>query len=177
MNVSIGFLLATRTEDGLYRESKMAVTVNRFSLSRQDLKVLMSKRKEEAVTAVEKYEGVESIASQLETSLKGGLSGAPQDLEARRAFYGANVLPHNPPKSFLSLCVDAIQDPTLIILIGAAIISIALGVGVEERKVSLAVVYHLMCILDVEKQLNWDLNRLFTYAYCMCVCVCVCFRR
>ena len=121
----------------------MAVPVNRFGLSRLDLKILMSKRKEEAVLAVEKHEGVEAIASQLETNLKEGLSGAPQDLESRRSVYGANVLPHNPPKSFLSLCVDAIQDPTLIILICAAIISIALGVGVEERKVSLALIASL----------------------------------
>ena len=114
----------------------MAIPVNRFGLSRLELKILMSKRKEEAVLAVEKLEGVESIAAQLETNLKEGLRGAPEDLESRRSFYGANVLPHNPPKSFLSLCLDAIQDPTLIILIVAAIISIALGVGVEERKVS-----------------------------------------
>ena len=114
----------------------MAMPVNPFGLSRLELKILMSKRKEEAVLAVEKLEGVESIAAQLETNLKEGLSGAPQDLESRRSFYGANVLPHNPPKSFVSLCFDAIQDPTLIILIVAAIISIALGVGVEERKVS-----------------------------------------
>ena len=116
---------------------KMAMPVSRFGLSRLELKVLMSKRKEEAVAALEKFEGVEAIAQQLETNLKGGLSGAPQDLESRRSFYGANVLPRNPPKSFLSLCLDAIQDPTLIILIAAAIVSIALGVGVEERKVKI----------------------------------------
>ena len=112
------------------------MAVNRFGISRTDLKVLMSKRKDDAAKELDKYEGVESIAEQLETNIKTGLSGAPQDLESRRNFYGINRLPQNPPKSFLALCVDAIQDPTLIILICAAILSIVLGVTVEERKVS-----------------------------------------
>lgn len=109
--------------------------MNRFGLTRLDLKILMSKRKEEAVAALDKHEGVESIAQQLETNLKAGLSTSLQDLESRRSFYGVNQLPQNPPKSFLALCLDAIQDPTLIILICAAILSIVLGVTVEERKV------------------------------------------
>ena len=111
------------------------MAVNRFGLSRLDLKVLMSQRKDDAVKALEKYEGVESIAQHLETNLKAGLNASPQDLESRRAFYGVNQLPQNPPKSFLALCLDAIQDPTLIILTAAAILSIVLGVTVEQRKV------------------------------------------
>ena len=119
------------------KHGKMAEPVSRFGLSRLDLKILMSKRKEEAIEALEKHEGVEAIAQQLETNLKGGLSGSLQDLESRRAFYGTNQLPQNPPKSFLALCFDAVQDPTLIILTCAAILSIVLGVTVEERKVNL----------------------------------------
>ena len=111
------------------------MAVNRFGISRNDLKVLMSQRKDDAVKALEKYEGVEAIAEQLETNLKTGLSASAQDLESRRNFYGVNQLPQNPPKSFLALCLDAIQDPTLIILICAAILSIVLGVTVEQRKV------------------------------------------
>ena len=43
----------------------MALPVNRFGLSRLELKVLMSKRKEEAVEALEKHEGLQAIAQQL----------------------------------------------------------------------------------------------------------------
>ena len=110
------------------------VPVGRFGLSCSELKILMSKRKEDAVQALEKN-SLDWIAQQLETNLKGGLSTSQQDLESRRAFYGVNQLPQNPPKSFLALCLDAIQDPTLIILICAAVLSIVLGVTVEERKV------------------------------------------
>ena len=115
------------------------MAVNRFGISRTDLKVLMSQRKDDAVKALEKYEGVESIAEQLETNTKTGLNASPQDLESRRNFYGVNQLPQNPPKSFLALCLDATQDPTLIILTGAAILSIVLGVTVEQRKVSVLI--------------------------------------
>ena len=111
------------------------MAVNRFGISRNDLKILMSQRKDDAVKALEKYEGVEAIAEQLETNFKTGLSASAQDLESRRNVYGVNQLPQNPPKSFLALCLDAIQDPTLIILICAAILSIVLGVTVEQRKV------------------------------------------
>lgn len=110
--------------------------MNRFGLSRLQLKVLMTRRKGDGVKAIEEHEGIESIAQHLETNLKSGLSTSPQDLESRRSFYGANVLVQNPPKSFFELCLDAIQDPTLIILIGAALISIVLGVTVEVRKVT-----------------------------------------
>ena len=122
-----------------YATWKMAsIPVDRFGLTRLELKVLMSKRKEEAVKALETT-SLECIAQHLETNLKGGLSGSQQDLESRRAFYGTNQLPQNPPKSFLALCFDAVQDPTQIILTCAAILSIVLGVTVEERKVKLSI--------------------------------------
>ena len=123
------------------------MAVNRFGISRNDLKILMSQRKDDAVKALEKYEGVEAIAEQLETNFKTGLSASAQDLESRRNVYGVNQLPQNPPKSFLALCLDAIQDPTLIILICAAILSIVLGVTVEQRKVRASI---LICLSKCE---------------------------
>jgi P-type Ca2+ transporter type 2B len=47
--------------------------------------------------------------------------------------FGSNVIPPKPPKSFLELVWEAIQDVTLIILIVAAIISLLLSfMHVEE---------------------------------------------
>lgn len=56
-----------------------------------------------------------------------GLSGSPKDLEHRREVFGANVIPPKPPKTFLQLVWEALQDVTLIILEVAAIISLALA--------------------------------------------------
>lgn len=41
--------------------------------------------------------------------------------------FGANVIPPKPPKTFLELVWEALQDVTLIILEVAAIISLALA--------------------------------------------------
>lgn len=56
-----------------------------------------------------------------------GLSGEPAVLQTRIQKYGSNIIPPKPPKTFLQLVWEAIQDVTLIILIVAAIISLALS--------------------------------------------------
>ena len=54
-----------------------------------------------------------------------GLDGT--DLSRRRDVFGSNVIPPKPPKTFLQLVWEALQDITLIILIIAAIISLGLS--------------------------------------------------
>ena len=62
-----------------------------------------------------------------------GLTGAAVDTRRRIDVFGSNVIPPKPPKSFLELVWEAIQDVTLIILIVAAAISLALSfMHVEE---------------------------------------------
>jgi len=56
-----------------------------------------------------------------------GLTGATADTRRRLDVFGSNVIPPKPPKSFLELVWEAIQDVTLIILIVAAIISLSLS--------------------------------------------------
>ena len=56
-----------------------------------------------------------------------GLTGAAADVRRRLEVFGSNVIPPKPPKSFLELVWEAIQDVTLIILIVAAAISLALS--------------------------------------------------
>ena len=56
-----------------------------------------------------------------------GLSGSAADLKQRVETFGSNVIPPKPPKSFLMLVWEALQDVTLIILIVAAIISLGLS--------------------------------------------------
>jgi len=56
-----------------------------------------------------------------------GLTGAATDTRRRLDVFGSNVIPPKPPKSFFELVWEAIQDVTLIILIVAAAISLALS--------------------------------------------------
>jgi len=56
-----------------------------------------------------------------------GLTGSAADTRRRLDVFGSNVIPPKPPKSFFELVWEAIQDVTLIILIVAAAISLALS--------------------------------------------------
>lgn len=115
----------------------MAAEESRFGMSKYQLMELMSQRRLDAVNRVREYGGVDGIAKHLETNMKTGIRPTGGEIEDRVNSYGKNVIPPQDPKSFLSLCIDALQDKTLIILIIAAVISIVLGVTVEERKVRL----------------------------------------
>lgn len=112
-----------------------AGATSQFRVSANQLAELMSLRtNEEREQALAEYEGVEGIMGLLEVNLKVGLPQDPHELTRRRTAFGTNVIPATPPKSFLALCFDALQDKTLIILVIAAVISIILGVTVEQRK-------------------------------------------
>ena len=56
-----------------------------------------------------------------------GLSMNQADLEHRRSVFGSNLIPPKKPKTFLELVWEAVQDVTLIVLLVAAIISLALA--------------------------------------------------
>ena len=60
-------------------------------------------------------------------SIFAGLSGTQNDCDLRSKTFGSNVIPPKPPKTFLELVWEALQDVTLIILIIAAFISLGLS--------------------------------------------------
>ena len=106
-----------------------------YNVTAGQLTELMSLRNnDERETALVEYGGADGLIDLLGVNLKTGLPKDPVELDRRRAAFGANVIPDTPPKAFIALCFDAIQDKTLIILMVAAIISIILGVTVEENK-------------------------------------------
>jgi len=56
-----------------------------------------------------------------------GLSDTSGDKQQRAHTFGSNYIPPKPPKTFLQLAWEALQDVTLIILIIAAVISLVLS--------------------------------------------------
>lgn len=56
-----------------------------------------------------------------------GLSGSRDDFEHRQDTFGSNVIPPKPPKTFMQLVWEALQDVTLIILEVAALVSLGLS--------------------------------------------------
>ncbi|KPJ00638.1 Plasma membrane calcium-transporting ATPase 3 [Papilio xuthus] len=55
------------------------------------------------------------------------LSGSKADQQHRREVFGSNLIPPKPPKTFLTLVWEALQDVTLIILEVAAVVSLGLS--------------------------------------------------
>ncbi|UYV72739.1 K02A2.6-like [Cordylochernes scorpioides] len=105
-----------------------AAEMAEFGVSVKELQELMECRGTEAIERVQsEFGGVLELCQRLGTSATDGLSGAAADLERRRRALGANVIPPKPPKTFLTLVWEALQDVTLIILVVAAIISLLLA--------------------------------------------------
>ena len=117
------------------KDTAQAQAAEYYGVSAFQLVELMSLRTlNERQEGLAEYEGVEGLMGMLQVNLKTGLEQDPVELERRRRAFGTNVIPDAPPKSFLALCLDAIQDKTLIILMVAAIASIILAVTVEPNK-------------------------------------------
>ncbi|XP_065351523.1 plasma membrane calcium-transporting ATPase 3 isoform X3 [Cloeon dipterum] len=98
-----------------------------YGVTLKQLRELMEHRGREGVAKLEDFGGVQDICRKLYTSATEGLSGSENDLEHRRETFGSNTIPPKPPKTFLQLIWEALQDVTLIILEIAALVSLGLS--------------------------------------------------
>lgn len=98
-----------------------------YGVTLKQLRELMEHRGREGVAKVEDFGSVTDICRKLYTSPSEGLSGTEADLEHRRETFGSNTIPPKPPKTFLQLIWEALQDVTLIILEIAALVSLGLS--------------------------------------------------
>ncbi|KAK4838265.1 hypothetical protein QYF36_012378 [Acer negundo] len=99
------------------------------------LEQLASITRDHNLSALAHYGGVKGLSDLLKTNLDTGVVGDDTDLSKRRNSFGSNTYPLKKGRSFLRFLWEAWQDLTLIILIVAAIASLALGIkteGVEE---------------------------------------------
>ncbi|KAL9239702.1 hypothetical protein vseg_013999 [Gypsophila vaccaria] len=79
--------------------------------------------------------GVHKVASSLKANLEGGIHGGNEDVLWRKEMYGSNTYTRPPPKGLLYFVWNAFKDPTLIILLVAATLSLGFGIkedGVKE---------------------------------------------
>ncbi|XP_066246916.1 plasma membrane calcium-transporting ATPase 2 isoform X5 [Euwallacea similis] len=98
-----------------------------YGITLKQLRDLMEHREQDGVQRVQDLGGVQEICKKLYTSPSEGLSGSQVDLDHRRETFGSNSIPPKPPKTFLQLVWEALQDITLIILEVAAIVSLGLS--------------------------------------------------
>ncbi|KAF5176309.1 Calcium-transporting atpase [Thalictrum thalictroides] len=78
---------------------------------------------------LKQHGGVEGIAGKVSVSLDDGVS--EKDLPQREQIYGFNRYVEKPSKGFLMFVWEALQDLTLMILMGCAVVSIGVGLATE----------------------------------------------
>ncbi|CAH8539609.1 unnamed protein product [Dicrocoelium dendriticum] len=101
-------------------------TVENFECTVSELQSLMQLRGADAVEVLaKKYNGVAGLCKRLKTVPTNGIS--TREINRRRQVFGTNVIPPTPPKSFLQLMWEALQDVTLIVLMVAAGVSLLLA--------------------------------------------------
>ncbi|KAI4379676.1 hypothetical protein MLD38_005941 [Melastoma candidum] len=110
---------------------KPSVPNGDFGIGQEQL-VLITK--DHNISALEEYDGVHGLADLLMTNLEDGIWGDDSDIQRRRNLFGSNTYPQREGRSFWMFLWDAWQDLTLIILIIAAVASLALGIKTEGIK-------------------------------------------
>ncbi|XP_073127161.1 putative calcium-transporting ATPase 13, plasma membrane-type [Henckelia pumila] len=87
--------------------------------------------KDKSLDHLAKLGGVEGISSSLKTDLQHGITGDLEDISSRSEAFGTNTYQKPPTKSFLHFVWEAFKDPTILILLLCAALS--LGFGIKEN--------------------------------------------
>lgn len=147
---------------------------SRYGVTLKQLRELMEHRGVEGIQKIEDLGGGTEVARKLNTSASAGLNGDRSDLEHRRDVFGSNTIPPKPPKTFIELVWEALQDVTLIILEVAAVVSLALslytpppgsGEGEEDHSTDwiegLAILLAVIIVVLVTAFNDWSKEKQF----------------
>ena len=106
------------------------MSANSFPIQTKELTDMMQSqlKADEQQEYLAKHGHIDGLCKKLRTSTATGLNPNDKaDLDARALQFGRNEIPPKPPKSFIMLMWEALQDTTLIILIVCAVISLGLS--------------------------------------------------
>ncbi|KAF7149783.1 hypothetical protein RHSIM_Rhsim02G0037700 [Rhododendron simsii] len=96
-----------------------------------DQSVLPAIVKQKNLDQLGKYDGVKGLACGLNTNLENGISGDGEDVSRRSEAFGSNTYQRPPAKSLWYFVWEALRDPTILILLVCAALS--LGFGIKEH--------------------------------------------
>ncbi|KAF7806697.1 calcium-transporting ATPase 8, plasma membrane-type-like [Senna tora] len=96
--------------------------------------LLTSFSSDHRIDDLQKCGGVKWLADLLKTNVENGIQGDDADLIKRRNAFGSNNYPRKKGRNFLLFMWDACKDLTLIILMVAAVVLLALGIKSEGSK-------------------------------------------
>ncbi|XP_059448904.1 putative calcium-transporting ATPase 13, plasma membrane-type [Corylus avellana] len=100
-----------------------------------DQNCLIQLVKEKNLDRLQKFGGVDAVASSLHTNAELGIEGDVEDIALRHEAFGSNTYKRPPTKSFFHFIVEAFKDLTIFILLGCATLSLAFGIkehGIKE---------------------------------------------
>ena len=88
------------------------------------------------VQLLEKEGGIHTVAKKLRTHLEGGIDtdSQPQTILERQQAYGHNEVRHAKAKGFLRIVGEQLADPTVRLLMAAAVLSLVLGLAIAEER-------------------------------------------
>ncbi|PHT26506.1 Calcium-transporting ATPase 12, plasma membrane-type [Capsicum baccatum] len=87
--------------------------------------------KDKSVDKLANLGGVQGVAASLKSDATNGISGDPEDVARRHEAFGSNTYRKPPTKSFFIFVWESFKDPTIIILLLCAALS--LGFGIKEH--------------------------------------------
>ncbi|KAF3601537.1 hypothetical protein F2Q69_00037648 [Brassica cretica] len=99
-----------------------------------DLEKLVSMTRNQNMSSLQQHGGVKGVAEKLKSNLEQGIEEDEKEVIDRKNAFGSNTYPKKKGKSFYMFLWEAWQDLTLIILIIAAVTSLALGIKTEGLK-------------------------------------------
>ncbi|CAN4085070.1 unnamed protein product [Withania somnifera] len=98
------------------------------------LEQLASVTRDHNLSALQQYGGAKGLSEKLKTDIDSGIVDDDAELSKRKYVFGANTYPMKKGRSYLRFLWEAWQDLTLIILIVAAVLSLALGIHTKGLK-------------------------------------------
>ncbi|KDD73154.1 E1-E2 ATPase, partial [Helicosporidium sp. ATCC 50920] len=95
---------------------------------------LFALNENKSVEELRRVGGVEGLAQALCSSPQDGVRDDPGELEQRRSTYGSNCFRQVPGKNFFLLWFENLKDPTIVMLMAAALISTIIGAAVPSER-------------------------------------------
>jgi Ca2+-transporting ATPase len=114
-----------------FGSSTPAASTGNFDI---DLEKLVSMTRNQNMSNLQQYGGVKGVAEKLKSNMEQGINEDEKEVIDRKNAFGSNTYPKKKGKNFFMFLWEAWQDLTLIILIIAAVTSLALGIKTEGLK-------------------------------------------
>ncbi|PIN02373.1 Calcium transporting ATPase [Handroanthus impetiginosus] len=142
------------------------VVPKQSSFSCVDQSSLTSLVKEKSLEQLAKLGGIEGISASLNTDLQHGINGdRPEDIASRQEAFGTNTYQKQPTKSFFHFVWKAFKDPTILILLACAALSLGFGMKQDGPREGWydggSIFVAVMLVIFVSALSNFKQNRQF----------------